>query len=271
MLRRHFLAALPVCGLPLWAKDQIPLRKVKVERAFDAPCQRPNGMQATAEGLWILNQGFDNALYLVDHNGKLKQKLPTESVAGSGVGWDGTNLWVASTYSAKILKLERKTGKTLASYDTPGAGAVNWPNPRKSPLAPKETEPVKPAAAKAEAKKGPAPRPKTGAHGIEYKDGKLYIAVPPSATIYRINPNGFKVESQFKTAGDRPHGLGWEGDWLWCADSNANAFHKYDRNSGKVHEMIQLSDRDPLPHGMTIWQGVMWYCDDVGVVCKMKL
>jgi len=26
-----------------------------------------------------------------------------------------------------------------------------------------------------------------------------------------------------------------------------------------------------LPHGMTIWQGWMWYCDDVGVVCRLKL
>lgn len=266
MLRRHFLA-LPA-GLPLWAKDNVPVRKVSVERAFDAPCQRPNGMQATAEGLWVLNQGFDNALYLIDTNGKLKEKLSTGSVSGSGVGWDGAHLWLASTYSAKILKVDRKSGKTIASYDTPGAGAVNWPNPRKSPLAP--PDPPKPAVAPT-AKAAPAPRQKTGAHGIEFRDGRLYIAVPPSATIYRINPEKFTVVHHFKTAGDRPHGLGWEGNYLWCADSNANAFHKYDPKTGQVHEKIQLSDRDPLPHGMTIWQGVMWYCDDVGVICKIKL
>jgi len=26
-----------------------------------------------------------------------------------------------------------------------------------------------------------------------------------------------------------------------------------------------------LPHGMTIWQGTLWYCDDVGIICRLKL
>jgi len=36
-------------------------------------------------------------------------------------------------------------------------------------------------------------------------------------------------------------------------------------------EKIQLADSDPLPHGMSIRDGWMWYCDDVGVVCRLKL
>ena len=40
---------------------------------------------------------------------------------------------------------------------------------------------------------------------------------------------------------------------------------------GEISERIQLDDNDPLPHGMTIWQGMMWYCDDVGIVCRLKL
>ena len=101
--------------------------------------------------------------------------------------------------------------------------------------------------------------------------GRLWIAVPPAKMIYRINPDGFKIEKQFATAGDRPHGLGWQGKWLWCADSNDNAFYRYDPETGEYSDKIQLSDSDPLPHGMTIWNGWMWYCDDVGVVCRLKL
>jgi hypothetical protein len=26
-----------------------------------------------------------------------------------------------------------------------------------------------------------------------------------------------------------------------------------------------------LPHGMTIWDGNLWYCDDVGIVCRLKM
>ncbi len=269
MLRREFLFTLPA-GLAVAAKVDLPVRKVKVERAFDSPCPKPNGLECTEEGLWVLNQGGDNALYLTDYNGKLKEKLNTASVAGSGVGWDGRHLWIASTYDCNILKIDRKTGKTLAKFDTPGAGVVNWPNPRKSPLAPKEE--AKPAAPAPSAAAKKAPKPRTGAHGIEFRDGKMYLAVPPSATVYRINPDPWKVEFEFKTVGDRPHGLGWEGAYLWCVDSNLNAMFKYDPKTGKALEMIQLADSDPLPHGMAIQNNrTMWYCDDVGVVCKIKL
>lgn len=54
-------------------------------------------------------------------------------------------------------------------------------------------------------------------------------------------------------------------------DSNWNAFFKHDSETGEISEKIQLADSDPLPHGTTIWQGWMRYCDDVGVICRLKL
>ena len=41
--------------------------------------------------------------------------------------------------------------------------------------------------------------------------------------VYRIDPKTWVVEMKFPTAGNRPHGLGWEGKYLWAADSNLNA------------------------------------------------
>jgi sugar lactone lactonase YvrE len=127
---------------------------------------------------------------------------------------------------------------------------VKWTTGRSSPLAP----PPEPRAA--EAARDAVARPHRQATG---------------AQIYRINPKSFRIEKQFPTAGNRPHGLGWEGDSLWCAESNDNAFYKFDAESGQYSEKIQLADSDPLPHGMTIWDGWMWYCDDVGVVCRLKM
>jgi hypothetical protein len=89
--------------------------------------------------------------------------------------------------------------------------------------------------------------------------------------IYRMEPKTFTVEFDFPTAGNRPHGLGWEGDYLWAADSNYYGFHKYDPKNGKVIEAIKLADSDPQPHGASIWKGYMWYCDEMGVVCRFKL
>lgn len=265
--RRHFLYS---AALPAFAKD-IPVRHVsKVEQAFKSPGPKPNGLQATAEGLWILDQG-DNKAYLVSYdNGKVIRALTTDSKAGSGITFDGEAIWLASTYSREIIRSDAHSGKTLAKFDCPGAGVVAWTKGRTSPLAPPAPASpiVKPAAA---VPKAPQQRVATGAHGLEWRDGKLWIAVPPAQTVYRVDPKTFKVEFQFKTSGDRPHGIGWEGKWLWCTDSNLNAFYKHDPANGKVHEKIQLADSDPLPHGMTIWKGWLWYCDDVGVVCKLKM
>ena len=115
------------------------------------------------------------------------------------------------------------------------------------------------------------PRDGTGAHGQEWRDGKLWIVVPPSRMVYRLNPDTWVVENQWPVVGNRPHGLGWEGRYLWVTDSNLNAFHKHDPETGQLAETIQLGDKDPLPHGMSIWDGYMWYCDDVGIVCRFKL
>ena len=110
----------------------------------------------------------------------------------------------------------------------------------------------------------------TGSHGLEWRDGKLWVVVPPAKTAYQLDPKTLAVLKKWPTAGDRPHGIGWEGRFLWAADTNMNCFHKYDPETGEVLDMIQLKDTDPLPHGMTIWRGTMWYCDDSGVICRLK-
>ncbi|MBM3812501.1 MAG: hypothetical protein FJW20_12810 [Acidimicrobiia bacterium] len=262
LARRHFLtfaAALP--GLAA----KVTERRVKVETAFRSPGPKPNGLQATSDGLWILDQG-DNHAYLVSYDtGKVLRDLATDSKAGSGITFDGEALWLASTYSREIIHCDARTGKTIARFPSPGSGVVAWTTSRTSPLAP----PPKPNAG---APKGPPPnRQPTGAHGLEWRSGKLWISNPPSQRIYRVDPKSFAMEKELPTAGNRPHGIGWEGDALWCTESNDNAFYKFNIETGAYSEKIQLADTDPLPHGMTIWKGWMWYCDDVGVVCKFRL
>ena len=244
-------------------------RAVKVEKVFDSPGTGPNGMQATAEGLWILDQQ-DNRAYLVSPNdGKVIRKLDTECDRGSGMTFDGENLWLDSTYNCRILKIDAKTGKTLGNYPCPGSGPVKWQNPRSG-----KSSKAAPVAAKPNPVSGLLrPTSITGGHGMEWQNGKLWVAVPPSQHLYRIDPaNKFMVDFMFSTPGDRPHGLGWEGKYLWLADSNMGAFHKLDTETGKVQDAIKLRDEDPVPHGMTIWNGVMWYCDaDTRAVCRIPL
>jgi hypothetical protein len=289
MKRRDFLAfaaaAPAVSAAPILNLDRIPTRKVgKVEVVFKSPGPQPNGLQATKDGLWIIDQGVGNKAYLVSYeDGKVLRGFETETDKSSGITFDGEALWIGSTYSREIVKTDATTGKAIERHFTPGAGVIykmaGDPAARSSPLAKTRQRP--PAA-----KKGSGPQvvggfqqgqvmggaaPGTGAHGQEWRDGKLWFAVPPSREIYRIDPKSWVVETKFSTAGNRPHGIGWEGKYLWAADSNWNAFFKHDPETGQMVEKIQLADSDPLPHGMTIWDGMMWYCDDVGIVCRFKL
>ena len=272
MNRRQFsvLAALaPAAAVPL---DRIPTRRIgKVEIAFNSPGPQPNGLQATAEGLWVIDQGPGNMAYLVDYTGKQLRGFSTETERSSGITHDGEALWIGSTYSREIVRCDARTGKALARHFTPGSGVIykklGDPAGRSSPV----PAHLRQKAPKADPLPEGAKWAGTGAHGQEWRAGKLWSAVPPSRQIYCIDPATWVVEKMFPVAGNRVHGIGWEGKYLWAADSNLNAFFKHDVETGAMREKIQLGDADPVPHGMTIWQGWMWYCDDVGVVCRFKL
>jgi len=274
--RRAFLslAALPAvsAAAPIDAGSIRTRKAGKVETVFKSPGPKPNGLQATPDGLWIMDQG-DNHVYLVSYeDGRVIRDLPTEADKASGITFDGKALWLASTYSREMIQADAKTGKTIKKHFTPGAGVIYK---RTGDAAGRGSPLIKdrPAPARSSAPTRPQPlnTTGTGAHGLEWRDGKLWVAVPPSRMVYRMDAENWVVEHNFSTIGNRPHGIGWEGRFLWVTDSNLNAFYKHDTETGAIVEKIQLAENDPLPHGMTIWNGDLWYCDDVGIVCRMKL
>ena len=304
MNRRHFFrtaAAAPLAAAGTAPVDlgKLPVRKVgKVETVFRTPeGTHPNGLQATKDGLWFIDQSEGSRAFLVNYDdGRVLRSFETETDRSSGITYDGESaLWIGSTYNRATVKVDAMTGKTLEKRFTPGAGVIYQmagdPPARSSPLAPHNGRGGRgrgrgsgaSAGAQVNAQGGQmvggfqagnllGPQALgTGAHGQEWRDGKLWFVVPPSRMVYSIDPKTWIVQTRFPVAGNRPHGIGWEGRYLWVADSNLNAFFKHDTETGAMTEKVQLGDSDPLPHGMTIWNGYMWYCDDVGVVCRFKM
>jgi hypothetical protein len=296
-MRRRDFFKVAVAAAPSAAAASVDLNRVKTRKAgkveivFDSPglTPKPNGLQATDQGLWIIDQGPGSKAYLVDYDhGKIIREFETETTASSGITFDGSALWIGSTYSREIVKSDAVTGKTLERHFTPGAGVIykfagDAPQ-RSSPLAktrqlsqqsgPSRSVPAGGASQVGGFEMGErlgGAAPGTGAHGQEWRDGRLWFAVPPSRTVYSIDPKTWVVQTMFPTAGNRPHGIGWEGQYLWVTDSNLNAFYKHDAVTGEIVEKIVLNDSDPLPHGMTIRNGRMWYCDDVGVICRLTI
>ena len=102
---------------------RIRTRKIgKVETVFDSPGPAPNGLQATRDGLWIIDQGAGNKAYLVTYEGgKVLRSFETETDKSSGITFDGEALWIGSTYSREIVRCSATTGKALERHFTPGA------------------------------------------------------------------------------------------------------------------------------------------------------
>src|SRR6266404_6736339 len=156
MKRRDFFAlaaaAAPMAAaMPSIDIGKIRTRKVgKVETVFKSPGPQPNGLQATKDGLWIIDQGAGSKAYLVSYDdGKVLRSFETETDKSSGITFDGEALWIGSTYSREIVRTDAMTGKTIERHFTPGAGViykmVGDPPARSSPLA-KERQ--RPASAK---------------------------------------------------------------------------------------------------------------------------
>lgn len=234
---------LPAVSLRAWAEVSFPTTiATRVERAFGTPGKTPNGLQATRDGLWILDQGTNEAALVRYEDGGVIRRFATETDRGSGITFDGSALWIASTYNRLLVKVDAHSGKTLKKFPSPGSGLVKW-GPREG-----------------------HPQP-TGAHGLEWRRGELWVAVPPSVTMYVVNPADGSVLRRFPAPGVRPHGIGWDPDGsLWCAESIYRSFFKMDATTGKILKQVMLPPTAPevdgvvvVPHGMTIWNGQFWF------------
>ena len=88
--RREFLKFAAFACAPLRAAAATGFTTqiaTKVERAFRTPGAAPNGLQATPEGLWILDQAT-NRVALVDYkDGHVLRQFETETVLLGRQGW----------------------------------------------------------------------------------------------------------------------------------------------------------------------------------------
>lgn len=199
---------------------------VRGEPRWYTPGPQPNGLQATDDGLWVIDQE-DLNVYLLDWaDGRILHQFPTATHHSSGITWDGEAIWVASTFTPIALFRYATDGTELARLPTPGAG-------------------------------------KSGAHGLEWIAGKLWVTVPPSATTYALDPASGAVLRQFPAPGSRPHGLAWDGALLWVAETNHRTITGYTLD-GEARRVLALEpgpDAGPDPHGLTFHNGAFWYCD----------
>ncbi|MCC6293831.1 MAG: hypothetical protein IT164_14370 [Bryobacterales bacterium] len=236
MLNRRSFFTLPVLAtFATRLRAAEPTRHTaRVTKLFRSPDGNPNALETVPEGFWLGEQITDNA-YLLDHNGKVLRKVPTESSNTSGIAFGGGYLWMAANgktqwrtprptdaTTGEIVKADPRTGKTIARYPIPGGGGV---------------------------------------HGIEYAGGKLWITSLKLQKLSVVDPKDFSLVHQIPVHLGRAHGLGWDHDTIWCMHSNERQIHKLSVKDGALLEIVQLGANDPDPHGMCLSGGKLYYCD----------
>ena len=218
----------------------------EIQERWVHPGPQPNGMQAVEDGVWIIDQ-TDNYLYkLAYEDGSVMEKLPTETEHSSGVTVGGGHIWVASTYSTELFKVNAGDGGTLARYDTPGKGVVAFA-------------------------KDPANARVTGAHGMEWiDDDNMWVAVPPAQKVYLMDPKTMTVKRHIDSPDARPHGLFMHEGSMWLADTGIGKIHKLNPDTGEILDEIDIPA--PEVHGMTLHAGEIWFCCAVSRrVCTVPL
>ncbi|MBM3959705.1 MAG: SMP-30/gluconolactonase/LRE family protein [SAR202 cluster bacterium] len=222
------------------AKSLIRIRKqlmLKLTPTYPVPDRMPNGLQWTEEGLYVMDQ-FTDLIYVLGDRGKVIRLLPNVTENGSGITVGGGYIWTGSngrtvsrpfrstdTHLGWILKLDIKTGELVDRYRTPDGGGI---------------------------------------HGVEWEPetGLIWVtAFNPKALILCDPEKNFKVVRKFQVELPRLHGLAIDGDGIWCAHTGVKIIVKYDRKTGKEMDRITFPPDGPAPHGLSIKDGVLWYCD----------
>ena len=133
---------------------------------------RPKQQQSTPLGL-----STDKVLF----------EAQTDTTHSNGITIGGGYLCISSTYENRIAKLDPATGVTITAYNSPESGIISFLEDTENSQS-------------------------TGAHGLEWREGTLYVASPPSQIIHVINPNNWHEEYAFRVPGPRVHELAWAPD-----------------------------------------------------------
>ena len=212
-----------------------PVRKIKTTTLFKSPEGYPNGIAVAPEGLWICEQKSDNAV-LVDWKGKLLKTLKSQSKNTSGIAYGDGCVWMAGNSAA---------AEGVFQIDMNGRELTH----RQIPLGPADNG--------------------GGCHGIEYVDGKIYIAALRLRGILRVDAKTWQPEFMIPYTVPRAHGIAHnpaDGS-VWMVTGTADGLAgliQYDNTTGRVLSTAAFAKTDCDPHGLA-WHDGALYSSDAGI------
>ena len=148
-----------------------------VDKRFKAPGPQPNGLQAADDGLWVIDQTNLKVYQLDWDSGAVLHEFQTATEHSSGITLDGDgNVWIASTFQFEVVKYDPATGEELARFPDPGTGYNVF-----------------------------SPGIKSSSHGVEWRDGKIYLSAPPTQHLHVMDATTWEPIRALRLPGVRPH------------------------------------------------------------------
>jgi sugar lactone lactonase YvrE len=237
-------------------RGRVQTAKAKTTRLFRSPGNYPNGLAVAPEGLWIGQQKVtpgvardwgvavpanrDEDAWLVDWNGKLLRTVSTPCRNCSGTGFGGGSLWMASNESPRgIFQIDAATGRTIRERQIPLALDA-WGG---------------------------------GCHGLQWQNGKLWIAALRLGGALRVDPVTWVPEVLIRVASEekpRLHDITFDanGDMWVVTGTSATSYaaaspglNKYDGKTGQLIMTVDFEPGSADPHGLVFYNGKLISCD----------
>lgn len=171
------------------------------------------------------------------------------------VKFDGTDLWVANSGSATVMRIRPSDGKLLDTWTgaTQAYGIVCaigriFVTGNTNPGSLYMIDPTQSAGTVTTLTSSLG----AGALGIAFDGGRIWTANQSgSVSIVSLNPTQVTTVS---TGFDQPGGILFDGDNIWVIDTNAHTLHKLLTN-GSIEQTISVgtSPRHPVFDGTNIW------------------
>lgn len=184
------------------------------------------------------------------------------------IAWDGSSLWVGENLSSGIYEIDPTHGSVISSFSAPGFNpwGLAWDGSdlKNATISlcqhpPGDTFPDKVytiTTAGSTLYDWLAPTsPDAEPHGLAF-DGltnSLWLSDSYSRYIYQLDPLDGNVLSSFLFPGEAPHGLAWDGQYLWAID-NPNAMLYQLDTGGNVIDSGSILYLGNDPEGLA-WDG----------------
>jgi hypothetical protein len=238
-------AAPPTAG----GRRTVPGAKARTTKLFKAPELYANALAVAPEGLWIGQQknaalqqssgSMSEAAWLVDWNGKLLKTLQTNSRNTSGMAYGDNCVWMGANAAPNGVFQVDMNGKEVSH--------------RQIPMSLNDQG--------------------GGCHGLQWHNGKLWIAALRLGGVLRVDPRTWSPEVLIPIQSPekpRLHDVTFDdnGDMWIITGTNSTGpqdahagLSKYDGKTGQLVMTVDFEPGSSDPHGLVWHAGKLVSCD----------